>query len=358
MMDKKPHIIAGPCSAESPEQLLASCKPLADLGKVNMVRAGIWKPRTRPDSFEGMGKQALTWLKEVGVEIGLPVCTEVANPKHVEQALAANIDVLWVGARTTVNPFSVQAIADALKGVNIPVMVKNPINPDINLWVGAIERLRHAGLNQLSAVHRGFSFYGKSEYRNKPMWELAIALKTWFPELPLICDPSHICGRRDLIPAITQRSMDLGFDGLMIEVHENPDAALSDAKQQLTPDAFHDMLNSLVIRSGDLSDPIVADQLLILRSKIDEIDDEIIRLIGARMDVAEEIGEYKRDKDITVLQLQRWKEILETRGQLAAKLNLSADFVEKYLEHIHKESIRKQTDVMDQKGAENDEVLW
>lgn len=358
MMDKKPHIIAGPCSAESPEQLLASCKPLADLGKVSMIRAGIWKPRTRPDSFEGMGKQALTWLKEVGVEIGLPVCTEVANPKHVEQALAANIDVLWVGARTTVNPFSVQAIADALKGVNIPVMVKNPINPDINLWVGAIERLRHAGLNQLSAVHRGFSFYGKSEYRNKPMWELAIALKTWFPELPLICDPSHICGRRDLIPAITQRSMDLGFDGLMIEVHENPDAALSDAKQQLTPDAFHDMLNSLVIRSGDLSDPIIADQLLILRSKIDEIDDEIIRLIGARMDVAEEIGEYKRDKDITVLQLQRWKEILETRGQLAAKLNLSADFVEKYLEHIHKESIRKQTDVMDQKGAENDEVLW
>jgi len=358
MKAQKQHIIAGPCSAESPEQLLASCKPLADNGQASMIRAGIWKPRTRPDSFEGMGKQALPWLKEVGLEIGLPVCTEVANPQHVEEALTENIDVLWVGARTTVNPFSVQAIADALKGVDIPVMVKNPINPDINLWVGAIERLRHAGLTELSAIHRGFSYYGQSEYRNKPMWELPIALKTWFPNVPLICDPSHICGRRDLIPRIAQRSMDLGFDGLMIEVHENPEVALSDAKQQLTPDAFHEMLNGLIIHTGDLSDPVIADQLLILRSKIDDIDEEIIRLIGARMKVAEEIGDYKRKNDLTVLQLKRWKEILETRGDLASKLNLSPDFVSKYLEQIHKESIRKQTDVMDQKGAENDEVMW
>ena len=358
MKAQKQHIIAGPCSAESPEQLLASCKPLAENGHVSMIRAGIWKPRTRPDSFEGMGKQALPWLKEVGIEIGLPVCTEVANPKHVEEALTANIDVLWLGARTTVNPFSVQGIADALKGVKIPVMVKNPINPDINLWIGAIERLQQVGLTEISAIHRGFSYYGKSEYRNKPMWELPIALKTWFPNMPLLCDPSHICGRRDLILDVTQRSIDVGFDGLMIEVHENPDAALSDTEQQLTPDAFHEILNSLLIRKGDLSDPLLADKLVILRSKIDDIDEEIIRLIGARMEVAEEIGYYKRNNDISVLQLKRWKEIKLTRGELADKLNLNSSFMDKFLEQIHKESIRKQTDILNNKNTTRNGVFW
>lgn len=357
MTGHEPHIIAGPCSAESPEQLLGSCLPLAQSGRVSTLRAGIWKPRTRPDSFEGMGAQALPWLVEVGKETGLPVCTEVASPLHVEQALKAGIDVLWIGARTTVNPFSVQAIADALKGTEVPVMVKNPINPDLNLWVGAIERLRQAGLENITAIHRGFSYYGQSEYRNKPMWELAIALKTWFPELPLLCDPSHICGRRDLLKGISQRAFDLGFDGLMVEVHEDPDIALSDAAQQLTPTAFEEMMSELIVRSGDLSDPIVADQLSMLRGKIDEIDEEIIRLIASRMEVAEEIGEYKRENDITVLQLERWKHIMKTRGDLSKKLNLSDDFINRYLEQIHKESIRKQTDVMNQKGA-GDEVLW
>lgn len=358
MIDRKPYIIAGPCSAESPEQLLASCKPLAEQGKVSMLRAGIWKPRTRPDSFEGMGAQALPWLVDVGRETGLPVCTEVANPDHVEQALKAGIDVLWIGARTTVNPFAVQAIADALKGMDIPVMIKNPINPDLNLWVGAIERLRQAGLENITAIHRGFSFYGKSKYRNKPMWELAIALKTWFPELPLLCDPSHICGRRVLLQGVSQRAFDLGFDGLMVEVHEDPSIALSDAAQQLTPVDFEEMMSQLVIRSSELNDPVVADQLLLLRGKIDEIDEELVRLIASRMEVAEEIGEYKRDNGLTVLQLERWRHIMDTRGQLGKKLNLSQDFLNKYLEQIHKESIRKQTDVMNQQGAENDEVLW
>ena len=355
-----PFIISGPCSAENPEQLLETATRLKSLGRVDLLRAGIWKPRTRPDSFEGVGEEGLAWLAEVGRDLQLPVTTEVASAEHVELALKHEVDVLWIGARTTVNPFSVQSIADALKGVDIPVMIKNPINPDMNLWVGAVERIRQAGIEDIVTIHRGFSFYGDSPYRNKPMWEIPIAMKTWFPDIPMFCDPSHICGRRDLLRTISQRALDLGFEGLMIESHRAPDEAWSDAAQQVTPENLGELLQSLQYKSEGSLDPLLTDNLAKLRNQIDEIDDEILRLIARRMEVAESIGEHKKEHDLMILQLQRWREIVDSRTALAKTLGLSKDFIAKYLEQIHKESIRKQAKVMnkDEHGEDRTSILW
>jgi len=341
-----PFIISGPCSVETPEQLLETALGLKETQKVNVLRGGIWKPRTRPNSFEGIGELGLKWMQQVKVETGLPVMTEVATGEHVELCLKHNIDMLWIGARTTVNPFSVQEIADALKGVDIPVFVKNPVNPDLQLWIGALERIQGAGITKLAAIHRGFSIHGSSIYRNKPMWEIPIALRSLFPNLGIICDPSHICGRRDLLQQVSQRAMDLGFDGLMIETHRNPNDAWSDAEQQLTPDAFDRLMESLQFRQANSADLTVANDLQSLRSKIDKIDEEIIALFGDRMKITEEIGLYKKQYGITIFQLERWQEIMSTRSLLATKIGLTEEFISKFLEQLHKESIRTQTRVM------------
>lgn len=341
-----PFVISGPCSVESPDQISETARDLAATGVIHALRGGIWKPRTRPNSFEGVGQQGLAWLKEAGVQTGLPVMTEVATAEHVELALKAGIDMLWIGARTTVNPFSVQEIADALRGVDVPVFVKNPVNADLQLWIGALERILGAGVNRIAAIHRGFSFFGNSIYRNKPMWEIPIALRSLFPNLPVINDPSHICGRRDLLQQVAQRAIDLGFDGLMIESHRNPDVALSDAEQQVTPASFLKLYNSLQFRKSHPADLSVANDLQALRSKIDKIDEEIIALIGERMKITEEIGHYKKEHGITIFQLERWQEIMATRSLLGSKVGLTDEFITRYLEQIHKESIRTQTRIM------------
>ncbi|MCB0762099.1 MAG: bifunctional 3-deoxy-7-phosphoheptulonate synthase/chorismate mutase type II [Flavobacteriales bacterium] len=354
----RPFMIAGPCSAESAEQVMEVARSL-DTSRVDLLRAGIWKPRTRPDSFEGMGEKALPWLVEAGGEVGLPVTTEVASAAHVEACLKAGVDILWVGARSTVNPFSVQNIADALRGVDIPVLVKNPINPDLQLWIGAVERLEKAGIRQMGVIHRGFSHLGKSNYRNLPMWEIPIAMKTEFPDLPMYCDPSHINGNRDGLLPIAQKAIDLGMDGLMLETHPRPDEALSDAKQQITPATLSEILDALVWRRMDNIDPILANKLAELRASIDTIDDEIIRLLVARFDVTEEIGEYKKQNNLTILQLDRWKKVVEAYEKQWVRKGLSANFVKKYLEILHKESIRRQTQVMNQRGtSDSNEVIW
>lgn len=355
-VNSKPYIVSGPCSAESAGQMLDVANVLNS--HVDLFRAGLWKPRTRPNSFEGVGKVGIEWLKLVQSETGMKVCTEVANAQHAEWCLEAGVDVLWIGARTTVNPFSVQEIADALAGTSVPVMIKNPINPDLQLWIGAIERVAKSGQREITAIHRGFSFYGESKYRNKPMWEIPIALKTHFPEMRLICDPSHITGSRELIPHVSQKAYNIGMDGLMVECHPNPDEALSDKSQQLTPEDAVALFDSLRWRSRSTDDPHLIDELSQLRSRIDELDEEILQLISSRMDVAEQIGEYKKENDLTILQLQRWQEIVSTRSAQAATLGLGEDFVTRYLEQIHRESIRKQTNVMNGKEAGSDSVLW
>lgn len=341
-----PFIISGPCSVETPDQLLETAIGLRDTQKVDVLRGGIWKPRTRPNSFEGIGEPGLKWMQEVKKETGMAIMTEVATAEHVELCLKHDVDMLWVGARTTVNPFSVQEIADALRGVDIPVFVKNPVNPDLQLWIGALERIQGAGITKLAAIHRGFSIHGSSIYRNKPMWEIPIALRSLFPNIDIVCDPSHICGRRDLLHQVAQRAMDLGFNGLMIESHRSPDDAWSDAEQQLTPVAFAKLIDSLQFRKSNPSDLTVSNDLQSLRSKIDKIDEEIITLISDRMKITEEIGHYKKQHDITIFQLERWQEIMSTRSQLAAKLGLTEEFITIYLEQLHKESIRTQTRVM------------
>ncbi len=341
-----PFLISGPCSVETPEQLLTTAKQLASTGKVHVLRGGIWKPRTRPDSFEGVGEVGLEWMVQARKETGLPIITEVATAEHVELCLKHNFDMLWIGARTTVNPFSVQEIADALQGVDIPVIVKNPINADLQLWIGAMERLQRAGIKKMAALHRGFSHHGESIYRNKPMWEIPIALKTQYPQLPIFCDPSHICGGRDLLQAVAQRALDLGMDGLMLESHVTPDAAWSDAKQQITPERLSELINELHVRVESTDDVEFTNELQALRSRIDKLDEEIIQLISNRMKITEEVGRYKKIHNITILQVERWKEIMSTRAMLAEKLGLTKDFIEKYLEQIHKESIRTQTRVM------------
>ena len=345
----EPLLIAGPCSAETEDQLMATAHLLAKTGKVSVLRAGIWKPRTRPGEFEGIGSIGLTWLKRAKEETGLPTAVEVANAKHVEEALAAGVDILWIGARSTVNPFTVQEIADALRGVDIPVMVKNPVNPDIQLWVGALERINNAGITKLAAIHRGFSSYEKTAFRNEPMWELAIQLKTLAPDLPIINDPSHICGNRELIQYVAQKALDLDMQGLMIESHLDPSVAWTDAKQQVTPAALSELMDLLTLRKPEIKDKAFTDKLADLRTNIDKIDDQIIQKIAERMQIVQKIGEYKRDNGVTILQVNRWEQIMNKRSAFASALKLDLNFTGKLLELIHSESIRKQTEIMNDK---------
>jgi chorismate mutase len=342
----KPIIISGPCSAETEDQTIATAKQLAATGKVNALRAGIWKPRTRPGQYEGAGEEGLKWLIQAKKETGLPVTTEVANAAHVDACLKAGVDILWVGARTTVNPFSVQEVADSLKGVDIPVMVKNPINPDLELWIGALERLNKAGITKLAAIHRGFSSFEKGPFRNAPMWDMAIELKTRIPELDIICDPSHISGNRELISFISQKALDLDMAGLMIESHINPDAAWSDAKQQVTPAVLGKIIDGLVVRTVTSDNKTFKDTLSILREQIDQLDDEIMSKMAARMKISEKIGQYKKENGVTILQVARWEEIIQTRITLGKAMGLNAEFTSDLLKLIHQESIQIQTKVM------------
>ncbi len=347
--DNEPLIIAGPCGAETREQVLETAKTLSQIPVIQLFRAGIWKPRTRPNSFEGVGEQGLWWLKEVKEKYNFKTTVEVANAHHAELAMKHGVDVLWIGARTTVNPFSVQEIADAIKGVDIPVMIKNPIHADLQLWIGAIERINNAGITKLAAVHRGFHFFGKSKYRNKPMWELMIELKTLLPELPVICDPSHISGKRELIHNVAQKALNLGVNGLMIESHIDPSKALSDAEQQLQPNDLKELLAILQFPKTISTNAEFANKLNSFRAMIDEIDDELINLLKKRISVIEDIGIYKKEHNITVFQLERWQEILRTRSQLAEKLGLSRHHIEKLCQLLHEESIRVQNEVMNKK---------
>ena len=346
MKVNRPVIISGPCSAETEEQMVATAKQIAATGKVHALRAGIWKPRTRPGQYEGAGEEGLKWLIRAKQETGLPVATEVANAAHVEACLKAGVDILWVGARTTVNPFSVQEVADALKGVDIPVLVKNPINPDVELWLGALERLNKAGITKLAAIHRGFSSFEKGPFRNVPMWDLAIDLKTRVPDLDMICDPSHIAGNRDLIAFISQKALDLDMAGLMIESHINPDAAWSDAKQQVTPAVLGRIIDELVVRTQSTDNKTFKDTLSILREQIDHLDDEIMQKISARMKISEKIGQYKKENNVTILQVNRWEEIVQTRIALCKAMGLNEEFTSELLKLIHHESIQVQTKVM------------
>ena len=342
----KPVIMAGPCSAETEEQLLNTARPIAEMG-IKIFRAGIWKPRTRPNAFEGVGAVGLKWLQTVKRETGLLVATEVANVKHVYEALKSGIDIIWIGARTSANPFAVQDIADSLRGVNIPVMVKNPVNPDVDLWIGAIERINNAGIRQMAAIHRGFSSYDKTIYRNVPQWQVPIELRRRIPEMPIITDPSHICGNREFLYDISQKAMDLNFDGLIIETHCNPDKALSDAKQQVTPDGLNHILKRLIMR-----DPEMKEELMLtmaeLRDQIDKLDDRIINLLEERMAVSEKIGMHKKDNNITILQTKRWDDMLKTRLNLGTRKGLSEEFIIKLFRSIHQESINHQTSVMNE----------
>lgn len=344
---QRPFLISGPCSAESKEQVLETAHALKIQG-IHLFRAGIWKPRTRPNAFEGRGTEALEWLVQARQETGIPVATEVANTHHVEACLKAGLDVVWIGARTTVSPFAVQEIADSLSGTAIPVFVKNPMHADLNLWLGAIERIRKMTNGPVWAIHRGFSRYGQKEYRNAPMWEIAIALQMAMPDLPIVCDPSHIAGRRDLLERVAQKAMDLGMHGLMMESHCHPEAALSDADQQVTPTAFGELIRSLTIRDAH-SLPTDPTSLEALRMRMDSIDEQVIELLQARMNLAREIGQYKKSHGMTILQMKRWKEVFKTRGAWAEAAGLGPEFIQTYLEQVHKESIRVQNEEMTKK---------
>ncbi len=338
--------IAGPCSAETREQVLETGRRLFRTGKVDMYRAGIWKPRTRPDSFEGVGAKGLPWLQEMKELTGLPTTVEVAKARHVELCMEFGIDVLWIGARTTVNPFAVQEIADALKGVDIPVMVKNPINPDLALWLGAVERLEKVGVKEIGAIHRGFSNLGETYYRNRPQWQIALSFKAERPEIDMICDPSHMCGRRDILLEVSQKSMDLNYDGLMIESHITPDDAWSDARQQITPEQLDRLLDALVYREDQEDNAPLQSELDKLRAEINHIDDELMHLIGNRMNIARQIGEYKKSNNITILQKRRWAQLLDKAIAKGEACGLSEAFIHRYLEAIHDESIQQQETVM------------
>ncbi|HEX4876071.1 MAG TPA: chorismate mutase [Chitinophagaceae bacterium] len=344
---KRPLIISGPCSAETEEQVLATAKRLAATGKIDMLRAGIWKPRTKPGMFEGVGAKGLPWLQQAKKLTGLPTTVEVATAKQVQDALTFDVDVLWIGARTTVNPFSVQEVADALRGVDVPVMIKNPINPDLELWSGAVERVARAGVKQIGLIHRGFSSYGNTEYRNAPMWHLAIDMKLKHPDLPLINDPSHICGRRDILLDVMQKAIDLDYDGLMIESHIDPDNAWSDAKQQVTPERLAELLDQIIWRKEDVNSEEYHAALEALRQKINHLDDEMMQILSQRMKIAEQIGRYKKDNNITILQTSRWNEIIERASVKGEKLGLSKEFITKYLDAVHMESINHQKKVLD-----------
>lgn len=346
LMNKKPLLIAGPCSAETEEQVLETARRLAATGKVDLLRAGIWKPRTRPGSFEGIGTKGLPWLQAAKRQTGLPTAVEVATAKQVEDALHFDVDVLWIGARTTVNPFSVQEVADALRGADVPVLIKNPINPDLELWTGAVERVAKAGIKQIGLIHRGFSSYGNTEYRNAPMWHLAIEMKRRNPEMLIVNDPSHICGRRDILMDVAQKAIDLDFDGLMIESHIDPDSAWSDAKQQVTPERLTEMLEAIIWRKEDINSEAYHAALERLRQQINHLDDELMQLLGQRMKIADAIGEFKRSNNITILQTNRWNEILDRAFTKGEGLGLSKEFITKYFDAVHMESINHQNRIM------------
>ena len=341
--NKRLTVIAGPCSAESEEQVMSTAMQLAAKG-CHIFRAGVWKPRTKPGGFEGHGEKALPWLQSVKEATGMLVGIEVATPEHVELALKYGIDILWIGARTSANPFAVQAISDSLKGVDIPVLVKNPVNPDLELWIGAMERINQAGIKRLAAIHRGFSSYDKKIYRNLPMWQIPIELRRRIPGLPIICDPSHIGGRRELIAPLCQQAMDLGFDGLIIESHCDPDKAWSDAKQQVTPDVLDYILSLLVIRDGT----VTTEGITTLRRQIDEIDNQVMELLSKRMRVCREIGHYKKEHNMTVLQTSRYNEILDKRGAQGSLCGMDPMFVKTVFEAIHEESVRQQMEIVNQ----------
>lgn len=348
IFNKKPYIIAGPCSAESPNQLDDTIKGITAAG-INVIRAGVWKPRSRPNAFEGLGVEALKWLSEAKKNHDVKIAVEVANPYHVEEALKYDMDILWIGARTTVNPFSVQEIAQSLKGVNKIILLKNPINPDLPLWIGGIERVMAAGITSVGAVHRGFSSFQPGKFRNTPVWQIPIELKRNMPEIPLFCDPSHIAGDRKMIAEVSQTAIDFCYDGLMIEVHNDPDKALSDAKQQITPKELSKILGELKIRTTSGVDSSAINTLHDLREKIDEIDRELIEVIARRMNIVDEIGKYKKNKNIAVFQLERWKEIVTTRPEWAQKLGLSNNLIEEIYKSIHTASLKRQTDIFHKK---------
>ena len=343
----RPTIIAGPCSAENRDQVFATAKELKKNKKIKYFRAGLWKPRTRPNSFEGVGSKGMVWLSEVQAELGIPVMTEVANAEHAELALKHGLNAVWIGARTTVSPFSVQNIADALKGTSMPVMVKNPMHADLGLWLGAIERFASSTSGEVAALHRGFSNFTQHKYRNAPMWELPIGLKSELPDVSLFCDPSHICGNTELLGFVAQKAMDLGMDGLMLETHTLPEQALSDASQQVTPSQLAQLIDGLEIRSS-LKDSTSDRDLSALRIQMDSIDEQLMELLSGRMDIAKQMGEFKKEEGLTVLHLERWREIVRTRMDWSKELGLSEEFILRVLEQVHKESIKVQTDVMNQ----------
>ncbi|MFN8240799.1 MAG: chorismate mutase [Bacteroidales bacterium] len=343
---RRPFVISGPCSAETEEQVMTTAEQLAALNRVSVFRAGIWKPRTRPGAFEGVGTKGLKWLRKVKEETGLLTATEVANEKHVYEALKYGVDMLWIGARTSVNPFTVQEIADALDGVDVIVLIKNPINPDLDLWTGAVERIAKAGITKIGAIHRGFSVFEKSKYRNQPNWQLPIELRRRIPGIPVICDPSHIAGKREYLFEISQKAMDLNFDGLIIESHVDPDNAWSDAAQQLTPASLKILLSDLVLRNPDINDPKLIDVLGDLRQQIDVFDDSLIDLLEKRMQIAEKIGQFKKENNITVLQSRRWDEIIRKSIEKGESKGLSAELIDAVFKAIHQESINHQIKVI------------
>ena len=339
--DERLIVMAGPCSAETEEQVITTARQLAAKG-CHLFRAGVWKPRTKPGGFEGNGEAALPWLRTVKEETGMMVATEVATPEHVELALKYGVDILWVGARTTANPFAMQALADSLRGVDVPVFVKNPVNPDLELWIGAMERINQAGVKRLAAIHRGFSSYDKKIYRNLPMWQIPIELRRRIPQLPIICDPSHIGGSRELVAPLCQQAMDLGFDGLIVERHCNPDCAWSDAKQQVTPDVLDYILSLLVIRDDNMT----TEGIVALRKQIDELDNQLMELLAKRMRVCREIGQYKKEHNMTVLQTGRYNEILDKRGAQGTLCGMDPKFVKEIFESVHEESVRQQIEII------------
>ena len=339
--EQRPIVIAGPCSAETEEQVMETAKCLANRG-TKIFRAGIWKPRTKPGGFEGVGVEGLSWLKRVKKETGMYVATEVATKDHVFEALKAGIDILWIGARTSANPFAVQEIADALKGVDVPVLIKNPVNPDLELWIGAIQRIYNAGIRRIGVIHRGFSSYDKKMYRNSPLWHIPIELRRRIPNLPIFCDPSHIGGKRELVAPLCQQAMDLSFDGLIIESHCDPDKAWSDASQQITPEVLDYVLNLLVIRESNQSTENLAE----LRRQIDGIDEQLLELLAKRMRISREIGIYKKEHNMPILQSPRYSEILEKRSNIGKQMDLNTEFVKSILKNIHEESVQQQMIIM------------
>ena len=338
---RRPLVIAGPCSAETEEQVLDTARSLAAEG-IRICRAGLWKPRTKPGGFEGVGEAGIAWLQRVKRETGMYTSTEVATREHVATALKGGVDLLWIGARTAANPFAMQELADALKGVDIPILVKNPVNPDLELWVGAIERLYNAGLRRLGVIHRGFSSYEKKIYRNAPLWHIPIELRRRYPNLTIFCDPSHIGGKRELVAPISQQALDLNFDGLIIESHCDPDSALSDAAQQVTPEVLDYTLQLLVVRDNAQT----TENISILRRQIDEVDEQLLSLLAKRMHISQEIGTYKKEHNMPILQNKRYDEILDKRGKMGQSLDLDPEFISEIMKAIHEESVKVQMEIM------------